>query len=142
MPTSTAYRLLDKKAADREAEHEAFHAMIAARTKGAGTKALDDNRAMLEREDRLMRELQERMVSGYISAPRALALSRLHIGSGRTVRFGPSTSNAMMAVCYWLDTTCRIPVSTRATFPVSRMLSLIYLPFPIVGPRSSGESRC
>ena len=56
---------MDKKAAEREAEHEAFHAMIAARTRGAGTKAMDDNRAMLEREARLMKELEEKRVGDY-----------------------------------------------------------------------------
>ena len=38
--------------------------MIAARTKGAGTKALDDNRAMLEREARLIRQFEEQKVRG------------------------------------------------------------------------------
>ena len=37
--------------------------MIAARTRGAGTKALDDNRAMLENEALRIKQFEEKKVS-------------------------------------------------------------------------------
>lgn len=38
--------------------------MIAARTRGAGTKALDDNRAMLEKEVSRIKQFEEKKVRG------------------------------------------------------------------------------
>lgn len=40
----------------RSEEHARFKAMVEARTPGGGQKALEDNRAMIEREERLMQE--------------------------------------------------------------------------------------
>jgi hypothetical protein len=51
--------LLEKQDADREAAQKAFHDMIGARARGASTKALDDNRALLERENRLIKQFEE-----------------------------------------------------------------------------------
>ncbi|GAX78303.1 hypothetical protein CEUSTIGMA_g5745.t1 [Chlamydomonas eustigma] len=51
--------LLEKQDAEREAAQKAFQESIAARVRGAGTKALDDNRALLERENRLIKQFEE-----------------------------------------------------------------------------------
>jgi len=54
-------RLAEETDRRRQEERAQFKAMIEARMKGAGQKALDDKRVMIEREERLMRDRMEKM---------------------------------------------------------------------------------
>ncbi|KAG1668474.1 hypothetical protein FOA52_005247 [Chlamydomonas sp. UWO 241] len=54
-------KLAEERDRKRIEEQEQFKKMVEARVKGAGQKALEDNRAMIEREERLMKERMEKM---------------------------------------------------------------------------------
>lgn len=58
--TDDTHRTLEQQERDREAALVAFHASIEARAAKAGAIAVAENRAREEREERLMRQSEER----------------------------------------------------------------------------------
>ena len=70
--------------------------MIAARTRGAGTKALDDNRAMLENEALRIKQFEEKKVRGR-GAVRGGKGEKVRDGKGGKAGFLPPAGMLMIA---------------------------------------------
>lgn len=64
-------RLAEKQAQDREEANRLFKENIEKRVRGAGQKVLEDNRAMIEREERLMKQMEEKMEAAAQAKERA-----------------------------------------------------------------------